>query len=332
MLGKKLAIDLGSGTVRAQVRGEGGPLAEPAVVARGDDAGRTSAFGLEALMRAQRPGVRLVRPLIDGHVADGAALDALLVMLINRVAGRQRIFKPDIMVVVPSGLPGQDRRLVMDVCARAGARTTYLIDSPIAAAIGCGLPVASPRPQLIVNLGSETSDMAVVSMEGIVAGRCLPIGGRRLTAAIAEAEERQSGTRLSDASAEEAKLEVGSAVPLLEERVITLAGTRPDGAPVEAALSSVDVTAALRTTLRAVAEGLAEVAAEAPQVLAEEVRRSGGTITGGGARLRGVDRYLTGATGIPLRIAPEPESCAIRGCSAAVENLDVLRRNFLYIR
>src|SRR5205807_998514 len=332
MLGKKLAIDLGSSTLRVHVRGEGISLAEPSLVAADAD-GRCLSFGIEALHRAQRGDVALSRPIVDGQVADAAALDALFALIVNRVAGRQRIFKPDVMVVVASSMNGPDRRAVMEVATHAGARTTYLIDAPLAAAIGAGLPVSGPDGHLVVHLGGSTSDIAVISREGAIASQCLVHGGGHLTARLQEHVERRSGVLLDESTAEEAKREVGSAVAPHEERVITLSGLdRRRTGPGEVTVSSTEVCTLAREHLRVVATAVDAVLADTPAALLADVRERGGMLTGGATRLRGTDRLLAAVTGLPMQTAGDPENCAARGGAAAIENLDVLRRNFLYIR
>ena len=331
MLGKKIGIDLGSAAMRVHLRGEGVVLDEPAAVAVAAE-GRVIAVGSAAYEAAARGEGHLRHPLRAGAIDDRAALDACLAHLVSRGAGRQRIFKPDVMVAVASAMSGADRRATLEGCARAGARSMYLIDAPLAAAVGSAVSTSGASGRLIVDIGAGKIDCAVVAGEGMVAVRCLRRGAAQLTADIAAHLSLAYGARVDDSAAEEAKREVGSAVPLAEERTLRLPAWH-GSEEVEVVVSSTEVHAAMAGWLRSLAELVDAVVDEAPEPLADDVRhRTGGLLAGAGSRLRGLDRYLGVATRIPMTIAPDPAGCVVRGTGAALESLDVVRRTFLYVR
>lgn len=328
MLGKKVGIDLGSARVRVLPRGESDVLDEPAVVACAREDGRPLAVGVASHDAVAR-GAELRRPLEEGRIVDRLALDALVTHVIGRAVGRQRIFRPDVMVAVASWMRGDDRRAVMDVAVRAGARTVYLVDAPLAAAIGCGLPVTGPSGHLVVHAGAGVVDVAVVAHEGIVSGRCVAAGGARLTEAVADHLRATRGLEVDEASAEEAKRELGSASPLREERTLRI--DPRDGGTVT--VRSGEVFEAIAPLVAAITAAVRETVEECPALVRDDLRgRSGALLTGGGARLTGLDRHLSTATGLRIRAVDDGHLVAVRGATAALEGLDIVRRNLLYVR
>ncbi len=322
MLGKKLGVDLGTATTRVTTRAEGTLVVEPSVVAVRPGEPSLSIFGRSALeAAAEDPGLTLRRPLRGGNVSDGAALSALLSHAINRAVGRQRIFKPDLVIAVRAGMSGDDRRAVLDAAARAGGRTVYLIDAAIAAGLGAGLPIASPRPHLVVDIGAGKTDIAVLAHEGTVAGRSLAVGAEGLferLAAHVRAVHEVSLTR--DDLHLATRLLV--AAPH-EERTGEVGGVL---------LSSRELTPLVLEHLRPIDAALLEVLEETPDSMRRDVRGAGLLLTGGGSRLEGMERHLAAVARCSARLAGEPEACALRGTALAVENLDVLKRNFMYMR
>jgi rod shape-determining protein MreB and related proteins len=332
MLGKKVGIDLGTTAVRLHLKGEGVTFDEPAMIATAPGDDRVLAYGTAALGTAARGGARLRTPLRDGAIADAQALDALLSHVITRAVGRQRIFRPDVMVAVVPVMSGPDRRVVMEVAARAGARTVYLIESPLAAAIGAGLSVSSRIGHLVADLGGGTSDIAVVALDGIVSRHTLPGGGGALTRAIAGHLSACHGLPVDLGAAEEAKREIGSATALAEERTLRLVLGESAGRG-EVVVSSTEVKEAMSASLGQLVAAVREVLDDCPEPLLSDIRtRTGLVLTGGGARLRGLDRYLANATGLRVEVAADPQGCVARGAGTALESLDLVRRNFLYLR
>ncbi len=322
MLGKKLGVDLGTGTTRVITRGEGTVLAEPSVVAIQEGEPVLSLFGTTAIeAAASDDSLELRRPLRGGNIADRRALTALVHHAVNRAAGRQRIFKPDLVIAVRAGMSGDDRRSVLDAAARAGSRTVYLIDAAIAAAMGAGVAVTAPRASLVIDLGAGKTDIAVLALEGTVASRSLSVGSDALLDALrghVEAVHRVSLDR-EQLNAAHHLLEAATH----EERTAEIGGVL---------LSSHELTPLVNEHLRALDAALLEVIEEAPAALRQDVKRSGLLLTGGGARLEGLDRHLGVVSGCSVRVATEPDGCTVRGTALAVDNLDVLRRNFMYIR
>ncbi|HXA28956.1 MAG TPA: rod shape-determining protein [Candidatus Angelobacter sp.] len=332
MLGKKLAIDIGTATLRMQVKGEQPLSAEPSLVAVEEGSLRVVAAGAAA-SGAVRAGIAAVAPVHDGAIGDMAAYEALLQHAINRGVGRQRIFKPDVMLAVMSAMSGHDRRALMEMAVRVGARTTYLIDAPLAAASGAGLPITTVHGHLIVDAGAGKTDIAVVSVESLIVGRCVRRGGHHLDAAIARHLASAHGLGIDGATAEDVKLEIAAAVPLAEERRLLVPGVDAAGGERgEARVSSTEIGEVVRAELQDVGQALREVLAETPAALLDDIRHDGAVLTGGAARLRGFDRWVSGIIGAPARVAGEPDGCVVRGVATALDNLDVMRRNFLYIR
>jgi rod shape-determining protein MreB len=334
MLGKKLAIDIGTATVRMQVKGEQPTGSEASLVAVEDGSGRVVAVGPAAVAEAQaHTGITVIAPVHDGALGDLAATEALLQHVVTRGAGRQRIFTPDVMLAVMSAMSGHDRRALMEMAVRVGARTTYLIDAPLAAATGAGLPITTVHGHLVIDAGAGKTDVAVISLESMIVGRCVRRGGHHLDTAIARYLAAEHGIAVSAAVAEDVKLEIGAATPLPEERRLLVQGEDlASGEPAEVRVSSTEIGEVVRTELQEVGQALREVLAETPPSLLDDLRHDGAVLTGGAARLRGLDRWVSGIIGAPVRVAGDPEGCVVRGVAAALDNLDVMRRNFLYIR
>jgi rod shape-determining protein MreB and related proteins len=332
LLGKKIGIDLGTATSRLHLRGEGTIVTEPSAVAVDADTGRVLSIGSAAQQVSDRAGITLRRPLREGQVVDRVAAEAMLGGLVHRAAGRQRIFRPDVMVSVSSGLAGTERRFLLDVASRAGARTAYLIDSPLAAALGAGLAVSAGTGRLIVDVGAGSVEAAVIAAEGMVAWKVSSRGAARLTAEIGGYVGGLRDADVAMADAEELKREIGCATRLAEERTLRIPARR-GGEPVELVVSSVEVHSAIVPWLRDITQLVRDVLDECPPRLARDVReRTGLTLAGGGAALRGLERHLAAALRLPVNVAGDPAGCVARGAGAALENLDVLRRSFLYVR
>ncbi len=322
MLGKKLGVDLGTATIRVITRGEATLVAEPSVVAIRAGEPAMSMFGAAALQAAaEDPSLELRRPLRGGDIADRRALAAMVHHALNRAVGRQRIFKPDVVIAVRSGMSGDDRRAVLEAAARAGSRTVYLIDAAIAAAMGAGVAVTSPRPHLVMDIGAGKTDIAVLSLEGTVASRSLSTGSDDMFDRLAAHVHSVHGVALGHA-------ELQSAARLLvaashEERTGEIGGVL---------LSSHELTSLVGEHLRPLDDALLAGLADTPPSLRRDLRGGGLILTGGGARLEGLERHVAALAGSSARVASEPDACTVRGTALAVDNLDVLKRNFMYIR
>lgn len=329
MLGKKLGIDLGTNTVRVVARGESTVIIEPTVVALADNGWECLGFGARAgEVAEERSGVRLVRPVAGAVLGERAAAEALLAQVVARAVGRQRIFKPDAVATVSPAMSGADRRALLDALCRAGIRTAYLVDTPLAAAIGAGLRVGTPDGVLVIDVGAGTVEVAVLAREARLAGSTSARAGAALTAALGAAVSRAVGEELAPGAAEQVKLELAALPTAREERRLTV--QTMSGLPMAASSDMID--AEVDAWAHAAAMQLAAVLEDSPASVLDLLRRTGGVLTGAGARLPGLERYLTDAAGLPIRLAADPDSATLRGCSAALDNLDMLKRNLLYIR
>ena len=329
MLGKRLGIDLGAGNVRAVVRGEGLTITEPSVVARHRRRGYCAA-GMAAADLAGDPDMELIRPVGPGVIADLEAVGALLHQLVNRAAGRQRIFRPDVVIAICPAMGGDDRLVILDICARIGTRTAYLIDSPIAAALGAGHVPSASRGYLIVDIGAATIDAASLASEGTIATRTLTSAGDALRDAVARRIEETHGAVIDTVAAEDIVASLACVGPHEERRMPVRAGVGEGS--VTLSIASVEIADLVDAHARQIAHAIEEVIDETPIPLRRGILEEGIALCGGGARLEGLDRYLSIQTGITARVCPDAPTCVIRGTQAAVDNLDVLRRSFMYIR
>ncbi|MBV8446237.1 MAG: rod shape-determining protein [Candidatus Dormibacteraeota bacterium] len=328
MLGKKIGLDLGTSTVRLVVRGEGPPLSEPSLVGLLQGEYTASLIGMSALEHAGAAGLRLVKPMSGGLVVDTLAVRSLVQHLVTRAVGRQRIFKPDVVIAVTASLPGDQRRLLLDAAMAAGARTVYLLDACIAAALGAGLRLNTPAGNLVVDAGAGKTDIAVLATEGTDAQRSLPgHGGDALAASIAEHVRNAHGVTPAPVVIEEV-LSSLARIGQHEERRLRV----EDQEGRSAELTSTELLPLLESHVRPIADALCEVIEEAPRALLDDVRFSGGLLAGGASRLEGLDRYLSHACGVTMRRERDPQLCVVRGTGYALDNLDVLKRNFMYIR
>lgn len=332
MLGKKVGIDLGTTTTRIIVKGEGMVGSEPTAVAiRGGEV-QATLFGTAALEAAAEDGeLRLHRPLAGGGVVDAPAARWLINHAMIRAAGRQRIFKPDVVIAVMSSLPGMQRRGLLEAAALAGARTVYLLDAPLAAAMGAGVRLNGPNGHLIIDIGAGKTDVAALALEGTVSGRCLPgHGGVRLHGCIADHVRSVHGAVLDPATIEELIASLARVGPH-EERRLDVMGRR-DGGEVTLAITSTELAGCLDGHLRPILGALDAVLADTPPRLVRDIEREGIILCGGGARLEGLDGAIAAAAGIEVHRDSQPQLCAVRGTGYALDNLDVLKRALMYIR
>ena len=335
MLSKKIGIDLGTSTVLIYVKGEGIVINEPSLVALNRDGTRILAVGRQALeMVGRAPDtIQVVRPMRDGVIADFVVTEGMLHHFIGKVQGRQRIFKPEIMVCVPSGVTSVERRAVTEAAISAGARQAWLIDEPLAAAIGAGLPIAEPRGNAICDVGGGTTEIAVISLSGMVVAHSIRVGGNRIDDAITAYMKRKHNLLIGERTAEEVKIAIGSAV-LMKQPLLTEVRGRDlvSGLPRNLEISSSEVTEAIQEPLRLIVGAVRSVLEETPPELAADIFDRGIVLSGGGAQLRGLDRYLAMHTGIPAVVADDPQTSVVRGTGLALEHFEVLKRNQSYLR
>ncbi|MBX6771558.1 MAG: rod shape-determining protein [Chloroflexi bacterium] len=332
MFAKQIGIDLGTANVLVYVRGKGIVLQEPSVVAISNVDNTILAVGNEARdMLGRTPGsVTVIRPMRDGVIADYVITEAMLRYFITKVCGRIGVglFRPEVMVCVPAGVTSVEQRAVHDAAIQAGARTAYLIEEPLAAAIGAKIPIHVPSGNMIIDIGGGTTEAAVISLNGIVVAKSVRIAGNRLDDAIANYVKRKYNLMIGERMAEEIKIRIGSATPLDEELSMEVRGRdQVGGLPKTITLRSPEVREAIAEPLSAIVAAARAVLEETPPELASDVIDKGIVLTGGGALLRNIDVLLTQETGVPCYVAENPMACVAIGSGLALERIEVLRRN-----
>ena len=334
MFAKKIGIDLGTASTRVYVRGEGIVLDEPSVAAVDPGGERVIAVGRQALDLAERTarGARLVRPIREGAIAGGAPVEQVLRHLVNRAQGRQRLFRPEVMLCVPASATSEHRRAMAEAAIAAGARQAWLIEAPLAAAMGLGLPVAAAGGHAVCDLGAGGVQVAVIALSGVVTAQSAAAGGDHLDAAIASWVRERRGVSIDGRTAEELKVALGSAVAADRPRSVEVTGRDASGGAATVTVTSDDVTAAIQEPLRAVEAAVRDVLDQTPARLEADVAERGLHLAGGGALLRGLDVFLARAIGVPVRVADEPRTCAVRGTRRALGEFELLQRRQLYLR
>jgi len=332
LFSRDLAIDLGTANTLIYVRGMGIVANEPSVVAVQQDSrgGKTVlAVGKEAKeMLGRTPGnIAAIRPMKDGVIADFEITAAMLRYFIRAAHNRSRLLKPRIIISIPSGITEVERRAVREVAKSAGAREVYLIEQPIAAAIGAGLPITEPSGNMIVDIGGGTSDVAVISLAGIVCAKSVRIGGDKMDEAIIQHIKRRYNLLIGERTAELIKMTIGNAYP--SDEVLTMDIKGRDlvaGVPRTLTVSSDEVRDALAEPINAIVEAVKGTLERTPPELASDIADRGIVLAGGGALLKGFDALLREETGLPVFLAEDPLSSVVIGAGQALEELDILRQ------
>lgn len=330
MFSRKIGIDLGTTNSLVFVPGRGVILNEPTVVAVSTIERRVVAVGREAKEMLGRTPETIVahRPMRDGVIADYRVVEAMLRYFLQRGGGAFRFFRPEVMVSVPAGITSTERRAVIEATRRAGAREAYVVKEPILAAIGAGLPIHASTGSMIVNIGGGTSEVAVLSLGGIVSAASVRVAGNRLDEAIADVIKRTYNVAIGERTAEEVKIAIGSAIPTPENPSMEVRGRDlAGGLPKTITIRANEVTEAMSDPLREIIRAVKQVLRDTPPELAADVIENGMVISGGTALLRNIDRLLEQATGVPARVAEEPLLCVARGAGAALESLDYFKRS-----
>ncbi|MCC6730279.1 MAG: rod shape-determining protein [Chthonomonadales bacterium] len=325
-----IGIDLGTANILVYVRGKGVVIREPSVVAISATTKKVLAVGEEArLMIGRTPGnIIAIRPMCDGVIADYTTTQKMLEHLINRVVGRKRVFKPRVLVCVPSGVTNVERRAVLQAAREAGAGEALTIEEPMAAAIGAGLPIANPGGNMVVDIGGGTTDIAVISLEGIVISRSLRVGGNKMDEVIVRHIKTAHNLMIGDRTAEDIKIKIGSAYPLEQETVMAVRGRDlVAGLPRTVQVTSEEIREALSEPITQLVERVKSVLEQTPPELSADIIERGVWLTGGGALLRGLDRLLSAATDIPVYVAEDPLSCVAIGTGRALEELPAIRQS-----
>ena len=327
-LGRDLAIDLGTANTLIYARGQGVVLNEPSVVAIDIADGRPVAVGFEAKrMMGRTPGrIKTIRPLKDGVIADFEVCEKMLRYFIQKVHA-SRWSKPRMVICVPSGITGVEQRAVQDAAEYAGARKpVHIIEEPMAAALGADLPVHEPSGNMIVDIGGGTTEVAVISLGGIVTAQSVRVAGDELDEAVLQYVKKEFSLAIGDRTAEEIKIHMGSAWPLDEELTADIRGRDLiSGLPRTIPLTTEQVREALAEPVAAIVDAVKTTLDRTPPELASDIMQQGITITGGGALLAGFDRRLEHETGMPIHIAPDPLYSVVLGSGRALENIDAMR-------
>jgi rod shape-determining protein MreB len=326
----KIGIDLGTANVLVFVQGQGITVREPSVVAIDSD-DRIVAVGTEAKeMVGRTPGsITAIRPLRDGVIADYVVTEAMLRYFIKKgTAGKISFGRPDVLVSVPAGSTSVEKRYVLDAARQAGAGKAYLIEEPMAAAIGAQLPISGPSGNMIVNIGGGTAEIAVISLSDIVVAKSHRVGGNRFDEAIALYIRRKYNLMIGDRTAEQVKIEIGSALPLEEELTMSVKGRDMiAGLPREVMITSTEITEAMDVPLRNLTDAIRGVLEQTPPELSADIIDKGIVLSGGGALLRNIDRLITNVTGVATHVAPDPLSCVAKGTGIALEHFDVFAKS-----
>lgn len=331
MLAKRIGIDLGTANVLVYVPKRGIVINEPSVVAVSED-NKVLAVGNEAKeMIGRTPdAITAYRPLRDGVIADYRVTEAMIHYFINKVSGNIRLFRPEVMVCIPAGATSTEKRAVIDATKAAGAREVYIIPEPVAAAIGADVPIDSAAGNLVVDIGGGTTEVAVISLGGIVASNSVRIGGNRLDQAISDYIRRKYGLAVGDRTAEEIKIEIGSALPSEKEKTMEIRGRDMiAGLPKTISISSNEITEAMQNEIEKIILAVRNVLEQTPPELSSDIIDRGMVMTGGGSLLRNLDKLLTKATGIPSYVAEDALFCVAKGTGVALENLDDYKRSVL---
>jgi len=325
-----MGIDLGTCTTLVCVRGKGIVLNEPSVVAVYKGTNRVlndgEGVGLVAReMLGKTPGsITAIRPLKDGVISDFEITEAMLSYFIRKVHGRGGLVRPRVVIAVPSGITAVERRAVIDSAERAGARKVYLVDEPMAAGIGAGLPITEPTASMIVDIGGGTSEVAVMSLADIATCESIRIGGDDMDEAVIGHLKKTYNLLVGEARAEKVKIQIGSAVPLEEELTIEIAGRDTiSGLPRKIVITSEEIREAIREPIAAIIDTVTTTLEKTQPELAADLIDNGIHICGGGALLRGMDTVLANATGLKVQRVEDPLSCVARGTSVYLENLEL---------
>lgn len=330
MFGKKLAIDLGTANVLVYEPKRGIVINEPSVVAVSTADNSVMAIGADAKeMLGRTPDTIMAsHPLKDGVIADFRITQAMIRHYIGKVLGGFRLTRPDIMVSVPAGATSTERRAVVDATLAAGARAAYIIREPIAAALGAGIPIASAAGNMVVDIGGGTTEIAILSLGGVVAQHSVRVGGNKLDAAIADGVRRGHGLAIGAQTAEQIKMKFGSAVVLKKDRTMEVRGRDiVAGLPKTVTISSNEITKAIGDELEKIIIAIRTVLEQTPPELSSDIIDRGMILTGGGALLGNLDKLLTSITGVPCVVAPDAQLCVARGAGIALDNLDEYKRS-----
>src|SRR3989339_1144398 len=329
---KKVGIDLGTTNTVVFVPKKGIVINEPSVVAVSVLDNRVIAVGnLAKEMIGRTPDSIIVsKPLIDGAIADYRVTGAMLRYFIKKSGGIFGFIKPEILISVPAGITSTEKRAVIESALNAGAKAVYLVKEPVLAAIGAKIPINNPSGNMILNIGGGTTELAVISLGGIVSWSSVRIGGNKLDLAIVEYVKKKHGLAIGERTAELIKINIGSAIKLPEEEKINIRGRDlASGFPKTVEISSNEINEAMSEQLREIVQIIKSVLEVTPPELCSDIMDKGIYISGGGALLKNIEKLITRVTGVPATIAENPLFCVARGTGIVLENLDIYKRNVI---
>ncbi|MDQ5902024.1 MAG: rod shape-determining protein MreB [Patescibacteria group bacterium] len=329
---RKIGIDLGTANTLVFVPGKGVVINEPSVVAISLAENKVLAVGNEAKEMLGRTPDTIVasQPLRDGAIADYRVTEAMLRYFINKVTGRFRLFRPEIVLSIPAGVTSTERRAVVDAALKAGAKAAYVVKEPILAAIGAGIPIHTAQGNMIINIGGGTSEIAIISLGGVVAAHSARVGGNRIDQAISDYIKRKYSLAIGDRTAEEVKMKIGAAIAQVKEDFLEIRGRDlMGGLPKTVNISSNEVTEAIQDELREIINVIKQVLQETPPELAADVMDKGMVLSGGTAQLRYLDQLIAKTIGVPCYVADNPAFCVVKGTGIVLENLEVYKRSIV---
>ncbi len=328
----KLGIDLGTANTLVYVPGRGIVLNEPSVVAVSERDNRILAVGIEAKEMIGRTPDDIIayRPMRDGVIADYRVTEAMLRYFIGKAMGRWNILKPEVMVSVPAGVTSTERRAVIEAAIRAGAKNAFVVKEPILAAIGAGIPIYEARGHMVVDIGGGTTDVAVISLGGIVASTSVKCAGNRIDQAIADYVKKTFNLAIGDKTAEDIKINIGSAVPLEEELTMVIKGRDfIAGLPRSVSVSSNEIVKAIDKELREMIKAIKDVLQETPPELSADIIDQGIIMTGGSSQLRNLPELVFRRTGVKAILAEDALYCVVKGTGVALEHLDTYKKSII---
>ena len=330
---RKIGIDLGTANTLVFIPKRGVVVNEPSVVAVSREDNKVLAVGNGAREMIGRTPETIVayRPLRDGVIADYRVTEAMLRYFINRAIGSVRLFRPEVMVSVPAAVTSTERRAVIEATIQAGAKAAYVVKEPVLAAIGAGIPINEPAGHMVVDIGGGTADVAVISLGGVVSSTSVKIAGNKFDQAISEYIKRNYNLAIGDRTAEDAKITIGSAVPVDDEKLTMEIKGRDlmSGLPRIIEIHSAEITEAIADELDEIIRAIKSVLHETPPELAADIMDKGIVMTGGGALLRNIDELVLQETGVPAHIADEALLCVAKGTGVVLEHLEVYKRSIM---
>ena len=329
---KKIWIDLGTVNTLVFIPGRGITLNEPTVVAISPDNNAVLAIGIEAQTMVGRTPENIIakKPMRDGVIADYKITEAMLRYFIGKSLGRFQLIKPEVLITVPSGSSSTERRAVIDAAVNAGARAAYIVKEPVLAAIGANIPINSASGNLIMSVGGGTTEVAVISLGGIVTSHSRRVGGNKLDQAIIDYLKRRHNLAIGERTAERIKIEVGSALPMKDELHIGVRGRDIlTGLPRNINIGTNEVVEAISERLKEIIQAVKLVLAQTPPELSADIMDKGIILSGGTALLRNFDELMVKATGVPAYVAEEPLFCVAKGAGLVLENLEFYKRSIM---